>query len=55
MCLVDFRGSVRLIKVYDSEMLHRVHKLRKKLKKESDPKIRRKLLKKYTELTKIII
>ena len=42
------------IRAYDTEMLHRVHKLRKRLKKETDPKIRRKLLKKYNELSKII-
>ena len=45
---------INKIRAYDTEMLHRVIKLRKKLKNESDPKIRRKLLKKYNELTKII-
>ena len=45
---------INKIRAYDTEMLHRVHKLRKRLKKETDPKIRRKLLKKYNELTKII-
>ena len=48
------RNVINKIRAYDTEMLHRVHKLRKRLKKETDPKIRRKLLKKYNELTKII-
>ena len=48
------RNLINKIRAYDTEMLHRVHKLRKRLKKETDPKIRRKLLKKYNELTKII-
>ena len=48
------RNLINKIRAYDTEMLHRVHKLRKRLKKETDPKIRRKLLKKYNELSKII-
>ena len=48
------RNVINKIRAYDTEMLHRVHKLRKRLKKETDPKIRRKLLKKYNELSKII-
>ena len=43
------------MKMYDSAMLHRVHKLRKRLKTETDPRIRRKLLKKYKKLTKVIV
>ena len=46
------RNLINKIRAYDTEILHRVHKLRKRLKKEMDPKIRRKLLKKYNELTK---
>jgi len=48
------RNVINKIRAYDTEMLHRVHNLRKRLKIETDPKIRRKLLKKYNELTKII-
>lgn len=48
------RNLINKIRAYDTEMLHRVHKLRKRLKKETDPKIRQKLLKKYNELSKII-
>ena len=48
------RNVINKIRAYDTEMLHRVHKLRKRLKKETDPKIRQKLLKKYNELSKII-
>ena len=48
------RNLINKIRAYDSEMLHHVHKLHKKLKKELDPKIQCKLLKKYNELTKII-
>ena len=48
------RNIINKIRAYNTIMLHHVHKLRKRLKKETDPKIRRKLLKKYNELTKII-
>ena len=42
------------MKVYDKKMLHRVHKLREKLKYEMDPKIRRELRIKYNKLKKRI-